>query len=149
MKYLFSLLFFVILCGSVYAQETIKVVGDTTDLKTLTWNRPVILLQYGGSPFNRQGGGIFQRIDSTYGEGTHAFDHPWSGSQWSRLQYSGDPAGVFQDITTVDDATIGDDLVVTDDADIGGDITLQLLPAFMVGSVMVFALLISGMIVNL
>ena len=84
MKKLFLFLF---LSAGIFAQQTIdiKVAGDTTTLKTLDGLRPVLLLQYGGSTFNRTGGGLFQAIDSTYEEGSYAFDHAWTGMQWARI----------------------------------------------------------------
>ena len=76
--------------------QTIQTVGDTTTLKALVWNQPVILQQFGGGTFDRTGGGIFQVMDSTYDEvGTHAFDHPWSGKQWVRLGYPGEEQSIF------------------------------------------------------
>ena len=90
---------FLLFTASLFAQS-FKTVGDTTDLKTLVWNQPVLLLQFGGSTFDRTGGGIFQVIDSTYAEGIHAFDHPWSGKQWARVQYLGGASASFNSLYT-------------------------------------------------
>ncbi len=114
-----------LICGVMSAQ-TIKIVGDTTSLKNLTWNQPVILLQFGGGTFDRTGGGLFQRIDSTIAEGTHAFDHPWQGSQWARLQYVGGALSAFRDITATSaeingDITLANDEIIDNDTD--GDLT--------------------------
>ena len=90
-------LFLAILLFAVsMSAQTIQTVGDTTSLKVLVWNQPVILQQFGGATFDRTGGGIFQVMDSTYDEvGTHAFDHPWSGKQWVRLGYPGEEQSTF------------------------------------------------------
>ena len=109
-----KIILFLLFGASIFAQE-FKLVGDTTDLKTLVWNRPVLLLQFGGGTFDRTGGGIFQVIDSTYTEGTHAFDHPWSGKQWVRIQYLGDEQGAFTDLSA-------DELTLTEDLSVGEDV---------------------------
>lgn len=95
---------FLLFCISLSAQE-FKTVGDTATLKTLVWNQPVLLLQYGGSTFDRTGGGIFQVIDSTYSEGTNAFDHPWSGKQWARIGLI-DPTPTLNSLTITGTATL-------------------------------------------
>ncbi len=92
------LIFAFLMCGFLSAQ-TIKTIGDTTDMKNLKWRQPIILLQFGGGTFDDTGGGIFIPIDSTLSEGTHAFDHPESGKQWARLGYVGGELSAFQDIT--------------------------------------------------
>jgi len=77
-----KIIVFLILLYSVgFAQIT--VVGDTTDLKNTHGSGVVLLEQFGGGNLN--GGGFFRRIDSTYAEGVHAFDHPSSGKQWARI----------------------------------------------------------------
>lgn len=69
---------------TVYAQAQISVIGDTTELKTTQGSGVVLLLQYYHDA--NVGGGLFKKIDSTYTEnGTIAFDHPYQGSQWARM----------------------------------------------------------------
>jgi len=82
MKFILVLLF----CATTFAQ--IQVVGDTTSLKLTTGSGVVLLLQYKSDP--AAGGGFFKRVDSAYVEdGANAFDHPYSGSQWLRIQQIG------------------------------------------------------------
>jgi hypothetical protein len=76
------ILFLLIMCGISTAQY-ITTVGDTTDLKLLKGSGIVLLEQFGKGNLN--GGGLFRRIDSTYAEGTNAFDYPYAGSQWARI----------------------------------------------------------------
>lgn len=104
MKKIFSLLAFIVLLGfASYAQEMIKVVGDTTDLKVTDGNL-VLLLRYSGSTEN--GAGLFRRIDSTYAEGTNAFDYPYSGYQWVRINFlSG--SNNFNEIKLSDGVSVG------------------------------------------
>ena len=75
------ILFLLLLCTASFAQLT--VVGDTTDLKNTKESGMVILEQFGKG--NTSGGGFFRRIDSTYAEGTNAFDYYVAGYQWVRL----------------------------------------------------------------
>lgn len=64
----------------------VTVVGDTTDLKLTHGSGIVLLLQFSAN--NKNGGGFFHRIDSTYAEGRDAFAHP-DGElyQWARIGY--------------------------------------------------------------
>lgn len=74
-----------LLLGSIglYAQS-MKVIGDTTDLKLYSDSKVVLLLGYGNG--SEEGAGIFRRIDSTYTEdGINAFDYPVDGYQWARV----------------------------------------------------------------
>lgn len=92
----------------VYAQD-IPIIGDTTDLKNHTQKQIVILSHFGGG--DETGGGLFRRIDSTYAEGTNAFNYAaLDGLQWVRMQYMGDEQGAFTDLSaigTVDIAPVG------------------------------------------
>ena len=76
----------VLFAFSLYAQS-IPVVGSTTDLSS-NEGTGVIILNVPTSS-----GGIYSYIDSTYAEGTYAFDHPYSGKQWAKL-------GAFGNIST-------------------------------------------------
>ena len=110
--------------GMVLAQD-IPVYADTTELKASEERGIVILEQFGGyGTYDRTGGGLFHFADSSISEGTHAFDHPYTGKQWQRVQYTGGEEQDFDAITAVD-LTLTDDLIVGDDADIGGNITLE------------------------
>lgn len=93
-----KLLFFLLLTPIIFAQ---KVVGDTTDLKLYDGSGIVILEQYGGSTWDLTGGGLFHMIDSTYDEGTHAFDHIVSGKQWARLGAFGTMSATTLTATTL------------------------------------------------
>lgn len=77
------LIIFLLSISFLHAQQSIVIIGDTTDLKTYPNGGVVLLLHY--SHNNMLGGGLFQRIDSTYAEGTNAFDCYWSGLQWARI----------------------------------------------------------------
>lgn len=64
--------------------QTMKVIGDTTDLKLYSDSKVVLLMGYGGG--SEEGAGIFRRIDSTYVEdGINAFAYPVNGYQWARV----------------------------------------------------------------
>ena len=103
------LLFVLLFSIQPYAQD-IPIIGDTTDLKNHSVKQIVILQHFGGG--DETGGGLFRRIDSTYSEGTHAFDYAaWQGKQWVRMQYMGDEMGAFSDLSAV--GTIDIDAVGT------------------------------------
>ena len=79
-------LLFLLFAPFILAQSSnIPMYGDTTDLKASTHCGVVLLEQYGGSTWDVTGGGLFHCIDSTYSEGSHAFDHSRSGKQWARI----------------------------------------------------------------
>lgn len=64
--------------------QSMKVIGDTTDLKLYSDSKVVLLLGYGKG--SDEGAGIFRRIDSTYTEdGVNAFAYPYAGYQWARV----------------------------------------------------------------
>lgn len=70
------------MCFAQFAE--IYVVGDTTDLKNYGGSGVVLLDQYSGDDVT--GGGLFHRIDSTYTEGSYAFDYTTEdGYQWARI----------------------------------------------------------------
>lgn len=69
----------------LFAQVSIPVVNDTTELKALYSSGLVLLKQYGKG--DQTGGGFFMRIDSTYDEGTYAFNAVTTGQQWVRMGY--------------------------------------------------------------
>jgi len=82
MKFLF--VFIVALLLVINANAQITVVGDTLDLKNTKGSGIILLLHYDGNTDN--GGGLFIRADSAYVEnGTNAFDYPYDGYQWVRL----------------------------------------------------------------
>ena len=77
-----KILFLLLIPFAIYGQIT--VVGDTIDLKN-TKGSNILLMQHYASGTNN-GGGFFIRVDSAYIEdGTNAFDYPYDGSQWVRL----------------------------------------------------------------
>ena len=77
-------LFLILVFASVsFAQLKLVIVGDTTELKQ-TQGELALLRQFGNSAV---GGGLFERIDSSYAEGVDAFNHPYPGSQWARIKY--------------------------------------------------------------
>ena len=94
-----KLILFLLLSIPILGQE-LQIAGDTTVIKLIASSRVVLLLQFGGSTFDTNGGGLFQCIDSTYAEGTHAFDHPWTGKQWVRIQYLGGASASFNSLYT-------------------------------------------------
>lgn len=111
---LFLLLLFPI---PIYSQY-IKVVGDTTDLKNYDGSGIVLLEQYGGSTPDVTGGGLFHRIDSTFSEGVHAFNHPYTGYQWARIQWIGSELSAFNDLYAntfylAEDISVGQDAFTT------------------------------------
>ncbi len=92
------ILIFFLLTVAGFSQnfEKIQVVGDTTDLKNTTGSGIILLKQFGRG--DNTGGGLFQRIDSTFSEGIHAFDYPYSGFQWARIQWTGGEQSAFNDL---------------------------------------------------
>ena len=101
MKNIIKFAFLFCLIGSSYAQQRIPVYGDTTDLKKSTESGIVLLLEYGKG--NHTGGGFFMRLDSTYSEGTYAFDcSNMPTYQWVRIGY---PSSYFL-ASTIATATI-------------------------------------------
>ena len=85
-----------------FAQEVaLKTFPDTTTLKASEETGIVLLEQFGGTTWDVTGGGLFHFADSSIAEGTHGFDHPYTGKQWQRIQYVG---GEEQDFN---EATIG------------------------------------------
>lgn len=88
---------FLLLTPLAFSQY-IKVLGDTTDLKTYDGSGIVLLEQYGGVTWDVTGGGLFHRVDSTFAEGTHAFDYPYEGFQWARIQWIGSELSAFNDL---------------------------------------------------
>ena len=96
------ILFLVFLASMNYAQ-TVSF-GDTTDLKTTNRTDVVLLQQYGGSTWDNTGGGFFYLADSSYDEGTYAFDSYYSGKQWIRVGTFG--AIATSTITLENDETI-------------------------------------------
>lgn len=78
------LLLLVLLFTISIRAQTITMVGDTTDLKKYSGSTLVLLLHYGTG--SEEGAGLFRRIDSTYVEdGVNAFDYPYDGYQWARV----------------------------------------------------------------
>lgn len=79
-----KILFLLLLMPLIAKAQMITVVGDTTDLKNHAGSRMVLLEHYAAGTMN--GGGFFIRVDSAYIEnGTNAFDYPYDGYQWARL----------------------------------------------------------------
>jgi len=76
------ILFLAILLTSVSYSQIVSY-GDTSDLKKSVRGDIVLLNQYGGGDMT--GGGFFYLADSTYDEGTYAFDSYYPGKQWVRL----------------------------------------------------------------
>ena len=74
MKKLFLAL---LLFGSTYGQ--VQVVNNTTQLSALEAQGVAIVAARDATS------GIYTSIDSTYAEGTYAFDHLYTGQQWARL----------------------------------------------------------------
>ena len=104
MKKLFLIIAVSFLTAPVFAQD-IPIIGDTTDLKSHSVKQIVILQHFGGG--DETGGGLFRRIDSTYAEGTHAFDYAaLEGKQWVRMQYMGGEMGAFSDLSAVGEVDI-------------------------------------------
>ena len=88
--------------GMVFAQSTnIPIYGDTTDLKSSYSTGVVLLEQFGGATWDQTGGGLFHFGDSSIAEGIHAFDHPYTGKQWQRIQYVGGEEQDFNALTAV------------------------------------------------
>ena len=80
-KYLLSILLLAVIGLNA---QSMRVIGDTTDLKLYSDSKVVLLMGYGGG--SEEGAGIFRRIDSTYTEnGVDAFAHPVAGYQWARV----------------------------------------------------------------
>jgi hypothetical protein len=95
-----KILLIILLFSTYMMGQDIPIIGDTTDLKSHTKKQMVILQQFGGG--DETGGGLFRRIDSTYAEGTHAFDYAGlDGLQWVRMQYMGGEMGAFTDLSAV------------------------------------------------
>ena len=82
----------------------LRIFPDTTTLKLSDRTGIVLLEQFGGvggSSYDRTGGGLFHYADSTLAEGTHAFDHSYTGKQWQRIQYAGGEEQDFNALTAV------------------------------------------------
>jgi len=76
---------------------TIHTCSDTTELKNWDGSGVVLLDKYGAG--DNTGGGLFHRIDSTYAEGSYAFDYSTlDGLQWARVGLI-DIDPTFQDVT--------------------------------------------------
>ena len=106
MKTLFLILVVGFLATS-FAQD-IPIIGDTTDLKSHTRKQVVILTHFGGG--DETGGGLFRRIDSTYAEGTNAFDYEGlDGLQWARIGMI-EPSPSFNNDVTIDGSASGLDM---------------------------------------
>lgn len=101
-KFLFSLLF----TPFIFAQlGNIHVCADTTELKNWEGSGVVLLDSYGNGSVN--GGGLFHRIDSTYAEGSYAFDYAGLGGlQWARIGLI-DPDPVLSSLTVTGAITAG------------------------------------------
>ena len=100
-----KLLLIILLFSGYILGQDIPIIGDTTDLKSHTRKQIVILSHFGGG--DETGGGLFRRIDSTYAEGTNAFNYEGlDGLQWVRMQYMGGEMGDFTGL-------FADSLVVT------------------------------------
>lgn len=70
---------------------------DTTELKNHAGSGIVLLDSYGNGDVT--GGGLFHRIDSTYAEGSYAFDYVGlDGLQWARIGLI-DPEPIFNTLT--------------------------------------------------
>lgn len=62
----------------------VMMIGDTLDLKTYSGTNLVLLLHYGAG--TEEGAGLFRKVDSAYVEdGINAFDYPYDGYQWARV----------------------------------------------------------------
>ena len=84
----------------MYAQDVaLKTFPDTTALKLSEETGIVLLVQFGADDVT--GGGLFHFADSSIAEGTHAFDHPYTGKQWQRIQYVGGEEQDFNALTAV------------------------------------------------
>lgn len=94
MKWLFLIIFSI----PIYSQLLpVHVCSDTTELKAFTGSGLVLLDKYGNG--DNTGGGLFHRIDSTYAEGSYAFDYSGlDGLQWARIGLI-DPDPTFQTLT--------------------------------------------------
>jgi hypothetical protein len=116
MKRLFLLGLIVPLFTSYAQFINIPVYEDTVALKASKEAGVVMLKGYSGSTLT--GGGFFIRIDSTYAEGTYAFDSKQAGQQWVRMGY---PASYFlstttgtANVTTLKATTLGSVTTATD-----------------------------------
>jgi hypothetical protein len=99
---LFSLLFTSFAFGQL---ATIHTCADTTELKNYQGSGIVLLDSYGNGSVN--GGGLFHRIDSTYAEGSYAFDYAGlDGLQWARIGLI-DPDPVLNSLTVTGATTLG------------------------------------------
>ena len=104
MKKLFFLLMLIPMMA--FAQDiTLKTFPDTTTLKASEETGIVLLIQFGADDVT--GGGLFHFADSSISEGTHAFDHPYTGKQWQRVQYVGGEEQDFNALTAVTIVTTG------------------------------------------
>lgn len=120
MKKLLFLLFTPLLLGQT---TYLPSYGDTTDLKASTHCGVVLLEQYGGNIWDVTGGGLFHCIDSTYEEGTHAFNHVQTGKQWARIGAFGTLSATAFSTTTMDaagDITLENDEYIDNSTD--GDV---------------------------
>jgi hypothetical protein len=91
---LFSLLFVSFTFGQLLP---VHVCADTTELKNYGGSGIVLLDSYGRG--DATGGGLFHRIDSTYVEGSYAFNYAGlDGLQWARVGIL-DPAPTYNSIT--------------------------------------------------
>lgn len=99
----------------------IPVYGDTVDLKNSTESGVVLLMQYARG--TETGGGFFKRIDSTYAEGTYAFDCTRMPTyQWLRLGY---PNSYFLN-ATVGTATVTSGIITSlQSTEINGQLTAK------------------------
>ena len=100
--FIFSLLFTPLVFGQL---GNVHVCADTTELKNYDGSGIVLLDSYGNGSVN--GGGLFHRIDSTYAEGSYAFDYATlDGLQWARIGLI-DPNPVLSSLTVTGLATMG------------------------------------------
>ena len=100
----------IVLTTPMYAQagKNMVIFTDTTQLKASEEGGIVLLEQFGGyGTYDRTGGGLFHFADSSIAEGTHAFDHPYTGKQWQRIQYVGGEEQDFNALTAVTIVTTG------------------------------------------
>jgi hypothetical protein len=99
--FIFSLLFTPFIFGQL---APLHICADTTELKNYDGSGIVLLDSYGKG--NVAGGGLFHRIDSTYAEGSNAFDYKkLNGLQWARIGVSSVSATITN--ATVTTATTG------------------------------------------
>jgi len=87
-KLIIALLIICGACDFAYSQaKPMLSVPDTSSLKTMDVGDGAVMSLAGYTSSDPTGSGLYVVIDSTYSEGSIAFDHPTPGKQWASVDY--------------------------------------------------------------